>query len=136
MLVEPITPDELWRLTHDAHGRQLAPLTRLASAVVLGYDPVRLGEYLEQLPQVRTDGATVHGRPGDASTQGVLDWLAEHGVPATLVDVDEHPMTREELWQLLEIPNANIRTPFTEIDGTVILGNDRWRLEEVLAERA
>jgi hypothetical protein len=57
-------------------------------------------------------------------------------VPATLMDVDEYPMTREELWQLLEIPNANIRTPFTEIDGMVILGNDRRRLEEVLAGRA
>jgi len=136
VLVEPITPEELWRLTHDAQGRQLAPLTRLGTAVVLGYDPVRLGEYLEQLPQTRTDGATVYGQPGDASTRGVLDWLAEHGVRARLIDVDKHPMTREELWQLLEIPNANIRTPFTEIDGMVILGNDRRRLEEVLAGRA
>jgi hypothetical protein len=102
---------------------------------VLGYDPVRLGEYLEQSPAARTEGATVHGRSGDPGTRGVLDWLAEHGVPAILVDVDAHPMTRDELWQLLEIPNANVRTPFTEIDGIVILGNDRRRLEEVLAAR-
>jgi hypothetical protein len=136
VLQEPITPDELWRLTHDAAGRQLAPLTRIASAVVLGYDPVRLGEYLEQFPDARTTGATVHGRPGDASTQGVLDWLAERGVPATLVDVDAQPMTRDELWDLLAIPNSNVRTPYTEIDGVVVLGNDRRRLAEVLASRA
>ncbi len=135
-MVDPLTPDELWRLTHDAQGRQLAPLTRIATAVVLGYDPVRLGEYLEQFPEARADGATVYGRPGDPSTQGVLDWLAEHGVPATLVNVDERPMTRDELWQLLEIPGANIRTPLTDIDGVVVLGNDRRRLEEVLAGRA
>jgi hypothetical protein len=135
VIAEPITPDELWRLTHDAAGRQLAPLTKMASAVVLGYDPVRLGEYLEQYPEIPTQGATIYGRPGEASTQAVLDWLAERGVPATLVDVDAQPMSREELWQILEIPNSNVRTPFTEVDGTVILGNDRRRLEEVLAGR-
>ncbi len=136
VVTDPITPDELWALLHDAEGRQLGPLTRIAGAVVLGYDPVRLGEYLAGDPAAARQGATVYGRPGEAGTAGVLAWLAEHGVPATLVDVDATPLSREELWDLLKLPgDANVRTPFTRIDGTVVLGNDRRRLEEVLARR-
>jgi arsenate reductase-like glutaredoxin family protein len=133
VMVDPITPEELWQLMHDANGRQLAPLTRVGRGLVMGYDPVRLGENLAQYPEAAADGVTVYGRSGDSSTQGVLDYLRERAIPATLVDVDREPMSRDELWRLLEIPGQNIRTPFTVIDGTVVLGNDRRRLEEVLA---
>ncbi len=103
---------------------------------MLGFDPVRLGEYLEASPDTRTAGATVYGRPGDPGSQGVLTWLADHSVPAILVDVDQHPLTHQELWQLLVLPgNANVRTPYTLVDGAVVLGNDRRRLEELLASR-
>ena len=132
-MVDPLTPEELWQLTHDADGRQLAPLTKVGDGLVMGYDPVRLGENLEEYPEAQVDGVTVYCRPGDSGTQGVLDYLRERSVPATLVDVDREPMSRDELWRLLEIPGHNIRTPFTEVNGTVVLGNDRRRLEEVLA---
>ena len=130
---EPITPAELWTLTHDAGGRQLAPITRVGRGVVMGYDPLRLEENLSEFPEAR-DGVTVYGRPGEASTDGVLDYLRGHAIPTTLVDVDRQPLSRDALWELLQIPQANVRTPFTRVDDTVVLGNDRRRLAEVLAE--
>lgn len=135
LMVEPLSPDELWRLMHDAAGRQLGPLTRVGKGVVMGYDPIRLDENLADNPDARTSGVTVYGRPGDRGTEGVLTHLRGQNVPATLVDLDQTPFSREALWQFLEIPNANIRTPFTDVDGTVVLGNDRQRLDEVLGGR-
>ena len=99
----------------------------------MGYDPLRLEENLTEFPEAR-DGVTVYGRRGEASTDGVLDYLRAHAIPTTLVEVDREPLTRDALWELLQIPQANVRTPFTRVDDTVVLGNDRRRLAEVLAK--
>ena len=132
--VDPLTPEELYRLVYDAHGRQRGPITRVGGAVVLGYDPLRLGENVAEQPAARETGVTVYGVPDDPSTVGVLAWLQEHGVPATLVDVTQRPLTAAELWALLELPGQNVRVPYTIVDDAVVLGNDRARLTATLAE--
>ena len=131
-MVDPITPDELWRLMHDANGQQLGPLTQVGAGVVMGHDPIRLDENLADNPTARTAGVVVYGHPAEESTRGVLAHLKAQGVPTRLVDLAREPFTRQTLWELLEIPGHNIRTPFTLVDDQVVLGNDRQRLATVL----
>lgn len=134
-MVEPLTRDELWRLMHDARGRQLGPLTRIGTGVVMGFDPIRVDENLAQYGD-GVSAATVYGQPGDRGTEDTLAHLRDRGVRATLRDTGREPLTADELWQLLEMPGKNIRTPFTDVDGIVVIGNDRRRLQEVLASRS
>ncbi|HLY67788.1 MAG TPA: hypothetical protein VKU60_19775 [Chloroflexota bacterium] len=137
----PLSADELWALTHDAQGRQVVPITRIGSApadprtglnVVLGYDPIRLAERLDG---DYSQGATVYGRPCDAGTDGVLAYLREHRVASTLVDVDTQALPKDELIAMLTIPPAGNRTPYTLVDGTLVLGYDIPRLEQVFGRK-
>jgi hypothetical protein len=65
----------------------------------------------------------------------MLAHARQRGVRATLHDVDRAPLDPDALWTLLEIPGHNIRTPLTDVDGTIVLGNDRQRLADVLAQK-
>jgi arsenate reductase-like glutaredoxin family protein len=141
MAHQPLSADELWALLHDSQGRQTGPFTRIGNGpshpksglnVVLGFDPIRLQERLEEDPEGAHQGATVYGRPLDSSTERVLEYLAEHGVTARLVDLDVHPVSKEDLVEMLSIPNAGNRAAYTSIDGTVVLGYDIPRLREIL----
>ncbi len=143
--VDPVTPTELDALFHDAAGQQLGPLTRIGQEcdpaygynVVYGCDLLRIDERVQRDPAaVRAVGATVWGRPRETGTQLVLDYLGRQSVPTLLVDVLERPLSTEELWHVLYIPDQGIiRSPFTVVDGQVVLGFDLEWLRGALGER-
>ena len=131
--VSPVTPDEVFALFHDREGRQIGPLTKVGKYVdaengpglVYGCDLLRLDERFEIRPGAREDGAVVYGRRSDKGTQLILDYCVSHGIPAELVDLDERPFTRDELWDLLYMPGSGIiQSPLTVVDGEVVLGYD------------
>jgi arsenate reductase-like glutaredoxin family protein len=141
VITDPLTPAELRGLMDDPlTGRQRGPFTRLGTRldpvhgynVVLGVDLVRLDERLEEEPALLHEVATLWGRPDDHRTRTVHAHLASRGLEVELVDLDRAPLSQEHLWALLEIPRRNIRTPFTRVGETVILGNDVEHLEEAL----
>jgi arsenate reductase-like glutaredoxin family protein len=143
--VAPVTHDELYGLFHDAAGRQLGPLTRLGQErssaygynVVYGCDLLRIDERVQRDPAAaRAAGATVWGRPAEQSTRLVLEYFRQHAIPATLVDMLQEPLSCDELWDLLYIPRQGIiRSPFTVVDGQVVLGFDLEWLRRALAEQ-
>jgi arsenate reductase-like glutaredoxin family protein len=143
--VDPVTCDELAALFLDVAGRQLGPLTRLGQEcshaygynVVYGCDLLRIDERVQRDPAAaRAAGATVWGRPGEQSTRLVLDYFSQQAVPTTLVDVLRQPLAPGELWDLLYIPQQGIiRSPFTVVDGQVVLGFDLEWLRRALGEQ-
>jgi arsenate reductase-like glutaredoxin family protein len=143
--VDPVTRDELAALFTDAAGRQLGPLTRLGQErshaygynVVYGCDLLRIDERVQRDPAAaRAAGATVWGRPDEQSTRLVLDYLSQQVVPTTFVDVLRQPLAPDELWDLLYIPQQGIiRSPFTVVDGQVVLGFDLEWLRRALGEQ-
>jgi len=140
--VDPVTRDELAALFQDAAGRQLGPLTRLGQErshaygynVVYGCDLLRISERVQRDPAAaRAAGATVWGWPDEQNTRLVLDYLGQQAVPVTLVDVRRQPLAPDELWDLLYIPGQGIiRSPFTVVDGQVVLGFDLEWLRRAL----
>jgi arsenate reductase-like glutaredoxin family protein len=130
---QPLTPDELFALFHDREGRQIGPLTKVGNYVdpqngpglVYGCDLLRLDERFEIRPGAREDGAAVYGRPSDRGTQLIMEYCRAHEIPAELVDLDERPFTRDELWDFLFMPGSGIlQSPLTVVDGQVVLGYD------------
>ena len=141
--VDPVTRDELAALFHDAAGGQLGPLTRLGQErshaygynVVYGCDLLRIAERVQRDPAARAAGATIWGWPEQQSTRLVLDYLSQQAVPTTFVDVLLQPLAPDELWDLLYIPAQGIiRSPFTVVDGQVVLGFDLDWLRRALGE--
>jgi arsenate reductase-like glutaredoxin family protein len=126
---EPVTPDEFARLILDAAGRIRVPFTSVGSATVLGFDPVRLHEYLDTEPDAPV---VVHLRPGEPSSQQLLAHLQARGVAHAVRNVDEDPLSLEELWGLLTIPDRGLRTPYTVIGDELVLGYDIPKLERLL----
>jgi arsenate reductase-like glutaredoxin family protein len=138
---QPLGPDELWALLHDAQGRQVGPINRIGDGpahpqaglnVVLGYDPIRLQERLDEEPEAARTGVKVYGRPADPSTRRVLEFLQQRAIPARLIDLDQQPLSKQDLVEMLTIPSGGNRAAYTAVDGTVVLGYDIPRLEEVL----
>ena len=143
--VDPVTPDEVFALFHDAQGRQIGPLTKVGKYVdpengpglVYGCDLLRLDERFEIRPGAKADGAVVYGRPSDRGTQLILDYCRSHGIGAELVDLDERPFTRDELWDLLYMPGSGIiQSPLSVVDGQVVLGYDLEWLKAAMGPEA
>jgi arsenate reductase-like glutaredoxin family protein len=130
---DPLTPDEVFALWHDDKGRQIGPLIKVGNyvdpragyGIVYGGDLIRLEERLEIRPGAKEDGCVVWGRPTDTGTQRVLEFCRERHIPVQLVHLDVHPLTRDELWDLLYFPESGIlQSPLTVVDGQVVLGYD------------
>jgi len=143
--VDPVTPDEVFALFHDQAGRQIGPLTRVGKYVdpengpglVYGCDLLRLDERFEIRPGAREDGAAVYGRPNDRGTELILDYCQLHGIPVELVNLDERPLSRDELWDLLYMPGSGIiQSPLTVVDGQVVLGYDLEWLKDAMGPAA
>src|SRR5437764_973450 len=108
---EPVTPEELWAMLHDAEGRQIGPVTRMGRYVVMGHDRIRAQERIDELSEAGPVEAAVYGRPSDTSTQGMLAFFKERQIPATFRDVDAQPLSVDELWKLVALPGQNVMTP-------------------------
>jgi arsenate reductase-like glutaredoxin family protein len=143
--VDPLTPDELFALFHDSDGRQIGPLTKVGRyvdpengvGIVYGCDLLRLDERFDVRPGARQDGAVVYGRPSDRGSQHIVEYCRSHGIPVELVDVDEHPLSRDELWDLLYFPGSGIiQSPLTVVDGEVVLGYDLAWLKSAMGPAA
>jgi arsenate reductase-like glutaredoxin family protein len=126
---QPLTRDDFAQLITDRGGRIRVPFTRVGTAVVLGYDPVRLRENREAQPDA---SITVHARQGDDSSERLLAHLRAETIPHAVRDVDADPLSVEELWELLTIPGQNVRTPYTIVGDEVVLGYDIPKLQRVL----
>jgi arsenate reductase-like glutaredoxin family protein len=131
--VDPVTPDEVFALFHDQDGRQIGPLTKVGNYVdpengpglVYGCDLLRLDERFEIRPGAREDGAVVYGRQSDHGKQLILDYCRSRSIPVELVDIDQEPLSRDELWDLLFMPGSGIiQSPLTVVDDQVVLGYD------------
>jgi arsenate reductase-like glutaredoxin family protein len=126
---DPITEDEFARLIHDPQGRIVAPFTSVGDAVVLGFDPVRLHEYLDEDPNLPV---VAHVRADDPSSDRLFEHLKSKGIAHRLRDVDAEPLSDKELWEMLTIPGRNIRTPYLQVDGQLVLGYDVPKLQRLL----
>lgn len=127
---EPLTEEEFARIIVDGQGRTRVPFTCVGTGTVLGFDPVRLGEYLQEQPEAPV---IAHVRPGDPSSEQLRAHLRDAGIAHAVRNVDADPMSVEELWGLLSIPGRNIRTPYTVVGDELVLGYDVLKLERVLA---
>ena len=143
--VDPVTPDEVFALFHDAEGRQIGPLTKVGTYIdpengpglVYGCDLLRLDERFEVRPGARDDGAVVYGRPSDRGTQLIMDYCHSRDIPVELVDLDQRPFTRDELWDFLYMPGSGIiQSPLTVVDGQVVLGYDLEWLKAAMGPAA
>lgn len=130
VMQDPLTPEEFERLLTDSEGRTRVPFTRVGSAAVLGFDPVRLRENLDAQPAGVP--VVVHVRPGDESSEQLLAHLIAEKIPHAVRNVDEDPMSGEELWGLLTIPGHNVRTPYTLVGDQLVFGYDVPRLKRLL----
>ena len=126
---EPLTQAEFARLITEGNGRTRVPFTQVGSAVVLGYDPLRLRENREASPDAPI---VAHVRPGDPSSEQLLAHLRAEHIPHAVREVDADPLPTEELWRLLTIPGLNVRTPYTVVGDEVILGYDIPKLQRLL----
>jgi arsenate reductase-like glutaredoxin family protein len=126
---EPITPEELSKLVRDRQGRIRVPFSEVGKSGVLGFDPIRLGEYLAEDPSSRV---VVYVRPGEPSSEQLLAHLKAQGIAHEVRNVDTDPPTDEELWNLLTIPGRNLRTPYTLIGDELIFGYDVPKLARLL----
>jgi arsenate reductase-like glutaredoxin family protein len=130
VMQDPLTPDEFAWLLTDASGRTRVPFTRVGGAAVLGFDPIRLRENIESQPP----GAPVvaHIRPGEESSEALVAHLRAEDIPHAVRDVDEEPLSAEELWGLLTIPGRNVRTPYTLVGDDLVFGYDIPKLSRLL----
>ncbi len=126
---DPITPEELAKLVRDREGRIRVPFSQVGKAGVLGFDPLRLSEYLAEDPSSKV---VAYVRKGEPSSEQLLAHLKEQGIPHEVRDVDVDPPTDEELWNLLTIPGRNLRTPYTLIGDELIYGYDVPKLARLL----
>ncbi len=125
----PVTEAEFAGLILDSDQRTRVPFTSVGRATVLGYDPVRLKEYLDEEPEAPV---IAHVRPGEPSSEQLLAHLRKEGIAHAVRDVDTDPVSLEELWQLLVIPGRGLRTPYTVVGEELVLGYDIPKLERVL----
>src|SRR5437867_7247808 len=95
VMQEPVTEDELARLIRDREGHIAVPFTKVGKAVVLGFDPIRLGEYLDEDPRAPV---VAHVRPGDPDSAHLLEHLRATGVAHAVRNVDAEPLSDQELW--------------------------------------
>ena len=98
---EPVTEDELARLTRDREGHIAVPFTKVGKAVVLGFDPIRLGEYLDEDPSAPI---VAHVRPGDPDSEHLLEHLRAKGVAHTVRNVDAEPLSDHRSGCITETP--------------------------------
>ena len=126
---DPISEAEFAQLLTDPGGRTRVPFTRVGKAAVLGYDPIRLQEYLAAEPEAPV---IAHVRWGEPSSEQLLQYLHDESIPHAARDVDAEPLSSDELWQLLTIPGSNIRTPYTLVGDEVVLGYDIPKLGRLL----
>lgn len=126
---DPITPAELAQLVRDREGRIRVPFSQVGRAGVLGFDPLRLQEYLDEDPDARV---VAYVREGDPSSMQLLAHLRAMAIPHEVRDVDANPPSDEELWNLLTIPGRNLRTPYTLIGDELVFGYDIPKLSRLL----
>jgi arsenate reductase-like glutaredoxin family protein len=127
---DPITPEELAKLLRDREGRIRVPFSRVGKAGVLGFDPLRLQEYLDEDPSSRV---VAYVRKGEQSSEQLLAHLKARNIKHEVRDVDADPPTDQELWDLLTIPGRNLRTPYTLIGDELIFGYDIPKLSRLLS---
>jgi arsenate reductase-like glutaredoxin family protein len=126
---EPITPDELSKLIRDREGRIRVPFSRVGKSGVLGFDPLRLKEYMDEDP---SNEVVAYVRKGEPSSEQLLAHLKAQNIAHEVRDVDANPPTDEELWDLLTIPGRNLRTPYTLIQDELVYGYDIPKLARLL----
>jgi arsenate reductase-like glutaredoxin family protein len=126
---QPVTEDEFAELILDSQQRPRVPFTSVGKATVLGFDPVRLREYLQEEPEAPV---IAHVRQGEPSSEQLLAHLRTEAIAHAVRDVDTDPLSLEELWQLLVIPGRGLRTPYTVVGDELVLGYDIPKLERVL----
>jgi len=126
---DPITPEELAQLVRDHEGRVRVPFSQVGKSGVLGFDPLRLQEYLDEDPASRV---VAYVRKGEASSEQLLAHLNAKNIKHEVRDVDTDPPTDQELWDLLTIPGRNLRTPYTLIKDELIYGYDIPKLARLL----
>jgi arsenate reductase-like glutaredoxin family protein len=126
---EPLSEEEFAKIIVDRDGHPRVPFTMVGKDAVLGFDPIRFREYYDASPNAPV---IAHVRKGDASCDQLLAYLRAEGIPHALRDVDEDPLSIEELWRLLTIPGRNVKTPYTVVGDELVLGYDIPKLERVL----
>jgi arsenate reductase-like glutaredoxin family protein len=126
---DPITPEELSKLVRDREGRIRVPFSQVGKSGVLGFDPLRLQEYLDEDP---TSRVVAYVRKGEPSSEQLLAHLKAKNIKHEVRDVDTNPPTDQELWDLLTIPGRNLRTPYTLIGDELIFGYDIPKLARLL----
>jgi hypothetical protein len=126
---DPITPEELAKLVRDREGRIRVPFSQVGKSGVLGFDPLRLQEYLDEDPSSQV---VAYVRKGEPSSEQLLAHLNAKGIKHEVRDVDVDPPTDQELWDLLTIPGRNLRTPYTLIGDELIFGYDIPKLARLL----
>jgi hypothetical protein len=129
VMQEPLDESEFASLIRDQEGHVTVPFTEVGKAVVLGFDPIRLQEYLDEDPNARV---VANVRVGDPSSDLLLEHLRKKGIAHQVRQVDEDPRAIGELWDLLTIPGRNIRTPYVQVDGQLVLGYDIPKLQRLL----
>lgn len=126
---DPLSEEEFAQIIVDREGHPRVPFTLVGKDAVLGFDPIRFKEYRDASPDAPV---IAHVRRSDESSDQLLAHLRAEGVPHATRDVDEDPMSVEELWGLLTIPGRNVKTPYTVVGDELVLGYDIPKLERVL----
>ena len=126
---DPLSEEEFAAIIVDRDGHPRVPFTMVGKDAVLGFDPIRFREYYDASPNAPV---IAHVRPGDISSDQLLAYLHAEGIDHAIRNVDEDPLSTEELWYLLTIPGRNVKTPYTVVGDELVLGYDIPKLERVL----
>jgi len=126
---EPLSEEEFAKIIVDRDGHPRVPFSMVGKDAVLGFDPIRFREYYDASSNAPV---IAHVRKGDVSSDQLLTYLRAEGIPHAVRDVDEDPLSIEELWHLLTIPGRNVKTPYTVVGDELVLGYDIPKLERVL----
>lgn len=58
------------------------------------------------------------------------EFLSRQGVAFAVHNPDEKPLTKDELWEIMTLPDGRLRAPLTVRGNTVVLGYDPIKLEQ------
>jgi hypothetical protein len=109
---EPLDKAGILRLMRLPDGGMRDPVIDIGGRVILGCDKPFIDRALSERGDQPLPDALVYGRPRSGPTQMALAYLREKGMEPTLHDLEQNPLSEDEILDLLYLPRLDgMRAP-------------------------